>query len=339
MKNPDSLPISNTEHTGTSNPLERIGAFGKKWVLTLGLLTGASTALHAQEASYDSYNMDMEAQRIKTEMEFQQSQAPQANPSELQKARDYYVAERDWLIATVQSPEYKQRLIGEGLPETEVDVRIANIVNTPIEVQKGKLPYLYKDSISTTSGQNIWTSKGNTIYLPSTGYQAPRNFGLTIHEETHAATEGNDGMSAYAKNLYEEAFYYPNNIVNVDTLLAMPGIIHNASEGFIDIDPNAPTETKQQFDEYVYWFNYESDPTELDGRKKVLEYEMDLLGMKKYGEPFTQEHLDQLYLEFNNLSPNSQEFIDHIQKEYIIEIMNTIADTGTENNQTTTPAG
>jgi regulator of sigma D len=73
-------------------------------------------------------------------------------------------------------------------------------------------------------------------------------------------------------------------------------------------------------------YDYFSDPTELDARKKVLEYEMEVMGIKKYGEQFTKYDLQELMKNYDHLSRNSQEFLDHIDQGYFITIMNTIAD-------------
>ena len=79
---------------------------------------------------------------------------------------------------------------------------------------------------------------------------------------------------------------------------------------------------------------YRSDPTELDARKKALEYEMEKLGIKKIGEPFTREHYKKLLdlkMEFK-LSIGTQEFIEIIKPEYFEKIMNTIAEAGEPEN-------
>jgi len=121
-----------------------------------------------------------------------------------------------------------------------------------------------------------------------------------IHEGTHQSVNGEENMSSYSKDLYKKA-YRKNN---------------------------------QTFEESVYdslntvkGDSYYGNPSELNSRKKVLEYDMDRLGVKKYGEKFTMEHywkLIKLAIE-GKLSDNSVEFLKRIDSKFIEQIMNTIA--------------
>lgn len=72
---------------------------------------------------------------------------------------------------------------------------------------------------------------------------------------------------------------------------------------------------------------YYLSPAERDARKRVLEYEMDQLGIKKYDEIFKDEHIDILYelLVRGGLSRGSEEFLRMTKKEYLKQIFNTIA--------------
>ena len=72
---------------------------------------------------------------------------------------------------------------------------------------------------------------------------------------------------------------------------------------------------------------YLSKPTELDARKKVLEMEMESLGIKKYEEEFTDGHYKKL-IKLNKegkLSNDAHDFLRVIKPEYIKQIMNSIA--------------
>ena len=308
------------------NPFE---GFGKKIVLGTGLLLSASGAM--AQGPQDTTSTKNPNDLAREQVEATQSNAKQATPEQIQKARNFYEDEREWLLKTVSSPEYKKRLIEkEGLTEADVAIRIKNVLNTSIEIGKGQLSYVSDDTInkSPITGTTVTNNDGtSTMILPSLGYKAPLNFGLVIHEGAHGSTQADTYISDTAKQLYHEAFNY--NGPDLDTLLKMPGIV--SSQNGIDFAPDAPIETQEAFDAYVYWYNYESRPTELDARKKVLEYEMDILGIKKYGEEFTQDHLDKVYSMFNDLSPNSREFLRFIKPEYMIKVMNTIADNGAGN--------
>jgi hypothetical protein len=81
---------------------------------------------------------------------------------------------------------------------------------------------------------------------------------------------------------------------------------------------------------------YMGDPTEIDARKKELEHELERLGVKKYGERFTQEHYNKAWELMNKgkLSYQASRFLQIIKAEYIGEIMNNVAVAGkdVENN-------
>ncbi len=307
---------------------ESLNSFGKKIILGAGLVLGVTSIGNAQQEDSATLTKSNEELRIKIAKE--QASASQATPEEIKKAREFYELERDWMIKTVSSPEYRKRLIeNEKMTEKDADNRISHILNTPLVIQPGKIPYLYHDSVnnSTPDGVTIEEFDGSRfILLPSTGYRAPAGFGLTVHEETHASTDGDKDMSDTAKNYYADVFGYANDVVNFDTLAKMPGIL--LSQNRIDITPDAPEETKKAYELFSYWNWYENDPTELDAHKKTLEYEMDILGIKNYEDEFTQKTLDQLYFVYNQLSADSRDFLSRIQQDkfpVFIKLMNTIA--------------
>ena len=115
---------------------------------------------------------------------------------------------------------------------------------------------------------------------------------LVVHERQHQSTEGNYLMSDYAYELYLESF------------------------------------DSTRLNEYeTSDVGYYLSPAERDARKRVLEYEMDQLGIKKYDEIFKDEHIDILYelLVRGGLSRGSEEFLRMTKKEYLKQIFNTIA--------------
>lgn len=72
---------------------------------------------------------------------------------------------------------------------------------------------------------------------------------------------------------------------------------------------------------------YQRNPAERITRKKLLDFELDRLGVKKYDEKFTEEHYNKL-LELknkNNLSRTANDILNTITKKQLIELMNTIA--------------
>ena len=314
---------------------ESFNSFGKKLILGAGLVLGVTSSGHAQQE--DSVTIANENRELRDKIAKEQASVPQATPDEIKKAREFYESERDWMIKTVSSPEYRKRLIEhEKMTEKDADSRISRILNTPLIIQPGKIPYLYHDSVnnSVPDGITIEESDGSRyILLPSSGYKAPAGFGLTVHEETHASTDGDKNISDTAKNYYADVFGYANDVVNIDTLMKMPGV--SMSQNRLALDPNAPEETKKAYEQFEYWNWYETDPTELDAHKKTLEYEMDILGIKNYEDEFTQKTLDQLYSMYNQLSSDSRDFLNRIQQDKFpefIKLMNTIAQNDDVNN-------
>jgi hypothetical protein len=72
---------------------------------------------------------------------------------------------------------------------------------------------------------------------------------------------------------------------------------------------------------------YQRNPAERITRKKLLDFELDRLGIKKYDEKFTKEHYNKL-LELknkNNLSRTANDILNTITEKQLIELMNTIA--------------
>lgn len=81
---------------------------------------------------------------------------------------------------------------------------------------------------------------------------------------------------------------------------------------------------KYQFDNPQYYFN----PIELAARKRVLDYELEKMGIKTYEEAFTDEHYQKIQelLEEGALDRNSKEFFNSFSRDSVMVIMNTIAE-------------
>lgn len=80
-----------------------------------------------------------------------------------------------------------------------------------------------------------------------------------------------------------------------------------------------------QFEELDYY----SNPSELLARKRVFDYELEKLQVKKYDEEFTQDHYEKVLQlqQQDELDYNSEQFINSFRKDGIMIIMNTVADT------------
>jgi len=92
---------------------------------------------------------------------------------------------------------------------------------------------------------------------------------------------------------------------------------------------STPEKTKETFEDLTKYF---SNISEMYARKKNLEMEMETLGIKKYGQKFTPEHIVILneFKKQNKLSDSAKHFLEIIKPEYLEIIFNEIA----ENNLT-----
>lgn len=72
---------------------------------------------------------------------------------------------------------------------------------------------------------------------------------------------------------------------------------------------------------------YYSDCSEMLVRKQGLDLEMEKLGIKKYGEKFTQDHYKKLlgFYKKRKLSKDSREFMETVKPEYFEKIFNEVA--------------
>lgn len=164
-----------------------------------------------------------------------------------------------------------------------------------------RLENIEKTDYEFTEG---WTSEGAAgKWDPSAGRitigTANAKDGSTgIHEYTHASTYGNKGISELAKTLYGMAF--------------------DGSRLELEDDPA-----------------YLSRITEQDARKKEFEHDLEKLGVKKYGEIFTDEHYKKI-LELQKegkLGMGSEEFLRTTKPKFIGPIMNIIADASQSERQ------
>jgi hypothetical protein len=214
----------------------------------------------------------------------------------LQKAQDKfrqaffaYSAQKEWFMTHVDSPGYKRRLIeGEQLSRDDLEKRKALLQENDFHISP------YETLLENVNHGGQYDHVLNKIRMGT----SPQNIkdGHMIHELQHNATRNKFGMSKHAKELYAHS-------LNVEEIVTLYG-----------------TESDERVD-------YLSNPTEMDARKKVLEWDMEQLGIKKYEDNFTDEHIDQLFdsLVWSQLSVNAKEFLLFTKREYLKEIMNTIA--------------
>lgn len=221
-------------------------------------------------------------------------------PDEAVDAYQKYDAQREWLVGVVHSPAYEAKARqNEGLSPEKIAQRKEASLRDEISLNDQfhttgqdnigvRDPYSRRSRIRVRFGK-IPPEKAQSYKESYPGAEHYQDVPVAVHEMEHEVTEGERGMSETAKRLYKEAY---------------------AGVG---------SETKIGA--------YLSKPEELDARKRVFEYELERNGIWKYGESFTQEHL-QKALELRKagkLTDDSQVFLDLLKPEKIPEIMNTIA--------------
>lgn len=114
-----------------------------------------------------------------------------------------------------------------------------------------------------------------------------------IHEILHESTNAKYGLSETAKNILTESA--------------------------------KPSYDGQDAESLAYY----TDPAEMIVRKQILDLEMEKLGLKEYGQKFTEEHylkLLPLLDKENVLSIDSQEFLRHVKRENFLKVMNELAE-------------
>lgn len=221
-------------------------------------------------------------------------------PDEAVDAYQKYDAQREWLAGVVHSPAYEAKARqNEGLSPEKIAQRKEASLRDEISLNDQfhttgqdnigvRDPHSRRSRIRVRFGK-IPPEKAQSYKESYPGAEHYQDVPVAVHEMEHEVTEGERGMSETAKRLYKEAY---------------------AGVG---------SETKIGA--------YLSKPEELDARKRVFEYELERNGIWKYGESFTQEHL-QKSLELRKagkLTDDSQVFLDLLKHEKIPEIMNTIA--------------
>ncbi len=109
-------------------------------------------------------------------------------------------------------------------------------------------------------------------------------------------------------------------------------LLHVSTSGNFMIPEKSSNLLKESFisklDESEDRISYFSSLTELLVRKQGLDLEMEKLGIKKYGEEFTNEHYKKLLelKEKGQLSTDAVQFLDHIKPEKFSEVMNELAE-------------
>lgn len=173
---------------------------------------------------------------------------------------------------------------------TSVEIDVnSNKQTWPEDIREGR-----RDGYYSTGDRKIYVDRSLPSYLLSE---------IVIHELAHASTRGPIKISKNAFEKLTKAYVSPNN------------------EQFDD--KYGEKVSYGMKDDYLSW------STEMLARKQQLDLEMESLGIKKYGEEFTNDHYDKVIEMYQQdaFGYDSKIFIEIIKKdpEVFKEIFNKIA--------------
>ncbi len=300
---PDLSPkelLNSPEYMETISSINEIVFDAKRNISNAGKEIAAMRAREGYNKDLDEEYLNKKIEKRLEDIEYCQqiireySDAKEKLLSELnieyKTARANYEDQRAWLNKMMDSKAYLEKLNNEFKNKNEPIVKAEIKIR---ELRKKLLNREYEIHIGnqvndSTIGQS---SVLRGVELPSNPRDEYKNAG--IHEFTHQSTWGNILMSEKAKGLYVESF-----------------------------DETHLSEAEKKM------VRYYKNATERDARKKVLEYDMENLGIKKYGEKFTNEHYLKLLKiqKSGKLSADSEEFLRMTKPEYMEKVMNEIAE-------------
>lgn len=249
----------------------------------------------------DSLNYEKWINKYNSEIDIEKSKLSEVDK---EKAREKMIdmvcmVEKAKLDLTnhIQSDEYLEKLskemgVSKETAKLHQKTRIDNINN---------LSYDFK----TSNGIHMDANYSTYAYYdpPKTQIVMPHDIDLNdknakdfffeaaVHEILHESTQASKGMSLESWSLLHDSFIQKDS-----------------------------TETKENVDYY-------SNPVELIVRKQILDLEMEKLGIKKYGEVFTEEHYKKLreLRDKYEISWDAIQLIDHIKPEEFCNMMNSLA--------------
>ncbi len=106
-------------------------------------------------------------------------------------------------------------------------------------------------------------------------------------------------------------------------------ILHASTRGVYDMPESTKSILKDSYQKSeTRKDTYLNNATEILVRKQALDFEMDKLGIKKYGERFTKEHYEKMmeHYEKGDFPYDINDFIETTKPEYFEKIFNEIAD-------------
>ena len=228
--------------------------------------------------------------------------------NDIKKKIFFYDIGRQWVLDNMQDSEFSHRLKNElkdtTLTEQELKEYVEKMKSNRIR-QATDENFIFSKDIEKSYGEDgedvaaFYSLSLNTVFFPI-DIDSVNAVNYAIHEYAHKITKGNKFISSKAIALFGQAF---------DSLTAVSRFCYK-EEDTLKI------------------LSYYSDPTEMYARKKVFEHDLENLGVKKYGEKFTEKHYNKVIKLFNEnkLSRGSREFVLSIKLSMMIRVMNEIAD-------------
>ncbi|GEM_PF-5159245 len=209
------------------------------------------------------------------------------------KLSDIINSSRSWFLENIASNNYYKKLIGEGFSPDIAKIIQQERFNRLLNVSINLDPIYF--NYSRFEDGMIFL---NPIDIVKNGKYA------SIHEEGHAETDGDFGISEKAKSIYREA------LINDDKLKEV--ISHNYG-----VFPNSLDNTLS------YWKGF----SELNTRKKELEVALHDFNIIKGNEIMTHKHYLKLLELMKNgeLDHNCVQIILMTTEEGLIKIINEIA--------------
>lgn len=201
------------------------------------------------------------------------------------------------VINHIESDEYLEKLgkeigISKKLARLHQEVRINNIKNISYNLVTNTRIFMDTDG----GGYAYYSPLTNKITLPyniDLNDKNKKSFfcEAIVHEILHESTMYDEGLSGTVEEFLRDSFKNSENENREDSI-------------------------------------YYSEPGELIVRKQILDLEMEKLGIKKYGDVFTEEHYKKLkeLRDKYELSSDAIQFIDHIKPQNFVKVMNELAD-------------
>jgi hypothetical protein len=250
-------------------------------------------------------NLDKTEEEVRGEIDDAMFSGKPKAKSERKNAEGVSNKLKNELIKHVGSIEYFNKLkIEFGGDEIKAKrmqkERVANLKDVKITVMS--LDDLNKEYIKRLDGKKMpgglkkiggfYDSGAKELIIPQD--KSPEVIETIVwHELGHASTEGDKGVTSSAEEMLEHSY---------------------KKQGFLGM-------IKNKADEYFM------DPTERLTRKQNVDRELEKLGIKKYGEEFTDEHYAKMmkYYKEGKFSWDANDFIKRTDPKMFKKIFNEIA--------------